>query len=133
MIDPPQDRPEEPTAVTPHGGIRGGESQQWLSYPTEPHVRFGGRGVATPLPDPYQGALTIFCDEGAFSGRNLIVKNLCYAQRRQLFRAGLWVKIRAKPGDDEPLRHGHARHGHPRRLANSLPEYASARGFSRAG
>ena len=34
MIDPPQVRPEEPTAVTPHGGIRGGESQQWLSYPT---------------------------------------------------------------------------------------------------
>ena len=39
MIDPPQVRPEEPTAVTPHGGIRGGESQQWLSYPTKPHVR----------------------------------------------------------------------------------------------
>jgi hypothetical protein len=52
MIDPPQVRPEEPTAVTPHGGIRGGESQQWLSYPTEPHARFGGRGGAT-LPDPY--------------------------------------------------------------------------------
>jgi hypothetical protein len=40
MIDPPQVRPEEPTAVTPHGGICGGESQQWLSYPTMPHVRF---------------------------------------------------------------------------------------------
>ena len=38
MIDPPQVRPEEPTAVTPHGGICGGESQQWLSYPTKPHV-----------------------------------------------------------------------------------------------
>ena len=45
MIDPPQVRPEEPTAVTPHGGIRGGESQQWLSYPTDPHVRFDERGV----------------------------------------------------------------------------------------
>ena len=43
MIDPPQVRPEEPTAVTPHGGIRGGESQQWLSYPTNLHVRFGNR------------------------------------------------------------------------------------------
>jgi hypothetical protein len=39
MIDPPQVRPEEPTAVTPHGGICGGESQQWLSYPTMPHAR----------------------------------------------------------------------------------------------
>src|SRR4029077_14605390 len=38
MIDPPQVHPEEPTAVTPHGGIRGGKSQQWLSYPTNPHV-----------------------------------------------------------------------------------------------
>ena len=34
MIDPPQVLSEEPTAVTPHGGICGGESQQWLSYPT---------------------------------------------------------------------------------------------------
>ena len=40
MIDPPQVRPEEPTAVTPHGGICGGKSQQWLRYPTMPHVRF---------------------------------------------------------------------------------------------
>ena len=45
MIDPPQVRPEEPTAVTPHGGICGGESQQWLSYPTNPHVRFDERDV----------------------------------------------------------------------------------------
>ena len=36
MIDPPQVLSEEPTAVTPHGGICGGESQQWLSYPTNP-------------------------------------------------------------------------------------------------
>ncbi len=34
MIDPPRVLSEEPTAVTPHGGICGGESQQWLSYPT---------------------------------------------------------------------------------------------------
>src|SRR3954462_7717695 len=34
MIHPPQVRPEEPIAVTPHDGICGGESQQWLSYPT---------------------------------------------------------------------------------------------------
>ena len=45
MIDPPQVRPEEPTAVTPHGGIRGGESQQWLSYPTKPDVRIRAGGV----------------------------------------------------------------------------------------
>ncbi len=36
MIDPPRVISEEPTAVTPHGGIRGGESQQRLSYPTNP-------------------------------------------------------------------------------------------------
>jgi hypothetical protein len=45
MIDPPQVRPEEPTAVTPHGGIRGGESQQWLSYPTKPHAGICAGGV----------------------------------------------------------------------------------------
>ena len=45
MINPPQVRPEEPTAVTPHGGICGGESQQWLSYPTNLHVRFDERDV----------------------------------------------------------------------------------------
>ena len=46
MIDPPQVLSEEPTAVTPHGGICGGESQQWLSYPTKPHAGIcagGGR------------------------------------------------------------------------------------------
>jgi hypothetical protein len=40
MINPPQVRPEEPTAVTPHGGFCGGKSQQWLRYPTMPHIRF---------------------------------------------------------------------------------------------
>jgi hypothetical protein len=45
MIDPSQVLSEEPTAVTPHGGICGGESQQWLSYPTKPHAGIcaGGR------------------------------------------------------------------------------------------
>ena len=33
MIDPPRVLSGEPTAVTPHGGICGGESQQSLSYP----------------------------------------------------------------------------------------------------
>src|SRR4051794_21008397 len=47
MIHPPQVRPEEPIAVTPHDGICGGESQQWLSYPTNPHVRFDERGWET--------------------------------------------------------------------------------------
>src|SRR3954467_10702615 len=47
MIHPPQVRPEEPIAVTPHDGICGGESQQWLSYPTKPHVRFDERGRET--------------------------------------------------------------------------------------
>ena len=49
MIDPPRVRSEEPTAVTPHGGICGGESQQWLSYPTNLHVRFDEGGVETEL------------------------------------------------------------------------------------
>ena len=44
MIDPLQVLSEEPTAVTPHGGFCGGESQQWLSYPTNLHVRFDERG-----------------------------------------------------------------------------------------
>ena len=39
MINPPQVLPEEPTAVTPHGGFCGGKSQQWLRYPTNPLVR----------------------------------------------------------------------------------------------
>ena len=47
MINPPQVLPEEPTAVTPHGGICGSKSQQWLRYPTNPHVRFDERGVET--------------------------------------------------------------------------------------
>src|SRR3982750_3625442 len=47
MTHPPQVRPEEPIAVTPHDGICGGESQQWLSYPTNPHVRFDERGRET--------------------------------------------------------------------------------------
>ena len=47
MIHPPQVRPEEPIAVTPHDGICGGKSQQWLSYPTNPHVRFDERGRET--------------------------------------------------------------------------------------
>jgi hypothetical protein len=46
-IGPPRVLSEEPTAVTPHGGICGGESQQWLSYPTNLHVRFDERGVET--------------------------------------------------------------------------------------
>src|SRR4029077_11831440 len=37
--NPPQVLPEEPTAVTPHGGFCGGKSQQWLRYPTMPHAR----------------------------------------------------------------------------------------------
>jgi len=54
MINPPQVLPEEPTAVTPHGGFCGGKSQQWLRYPTDPHVRFGGRGSRnqSALPTP---------------------------------------------------------------------------------
>ena len=45
MINPPQVLPEEPTAVTPHGGFCGGKSQQWLRYPTMPHVRFCAEGA----------------------------------------------------------------------------------------
>jgi hypothetical protein len=49
MINPPQVLPEEPAAVTPHGGFCGGKSQQWLRYPTNPHVRFDERDVETGL------------------------------------------------------------------------------------
>ena len=44
MINPPQVLSEEPTAVTPHGGFCGGESQQWLSYPTILHARIWAGG-----------------------------------------------------------------------------------------
>ena len=44
MIDPPRVPSEEPTAVTPHGGICGAESQQWLSYPTQVGICGGGAG-----------------------------------------------------------------------------------------
>ena len=47
MINSPQVLSEEPTAVTPHGGFCGGESQQWPSYPTNPPVRFDERDVET--------------------------------------------------------------------------------------
>jgi hypothetical protein len=33
MIAPPPVLPEEPAAVTPHGGFCGGKSQQWLRDP----------------------------------------------------------------------------------------------------
>ena len=46
-IAPPPVLPEEPAAVTPHGGFRGGKSQQWLRYPINLHVRFDERGVET--------------------------------------------------------------------------------------
>ena len=44
MIDPPQVLSEEPTAVTPHGGICGGESQQMAELPDKAArcVRRGG-------------------------------------------------------------------------------------------
>jgi hypothetical protein len=45
MINPPQVLPEEPTAVTPHGGFCGGKSQQWLRYPTKPHAAFDVEGA----------------------------------------------------------------------------------------
>src|SRR6266571_8588182 len=49
MINPPQVLPEEPTAVTPHGGFCGGKSQQWLRYPTKPQVRIcEGGGERSP-------------------------------------------------------------------------------------
>src|SRR6188472_3658002 len=55
MINPPQVRPEEPTAVTPHGGICGGKSQQWLrtrQSRTSGSVR-GDRGNPVPYRHRY--------------------------------------------------------------------------------
>src|SRR5258706_7727720 len=58
-IDPPQVLSEEPTAVTPHGGFCGGESQQWLSYPTNPRERilFAPLGPASSLHRHWAGVL----------------------------------------------------------------------------
>jgi hypothetical protein len=39
-IAPPPVLPEEPAAVTQHGGFGGGKSQQWLRYQINLHVRF---------------------------------------------------------------------------------------------
>jgi hypothetical protein len=38
------DFPEEPGALKGHARIRGGESQQWLIYPTVPHAGICGGG-----------------------------------------------------------------------------------------
>jgi hypothetical protein len=50
MIALPPVLPEEPAAVTPHGGFHEGKSQQWLRYPINPPVRFDERGVE---PEPW--------------------------------------------------------------------------------
>src|SRR5208337_2254297 len=73
MIDSPRVLSEEPTAVTPHGGICGGESQQWLSYPTNLHVRFDERGVETELrlPDDWNRC-SAHLPGAHFHGRNAI-------------------------------------------------------------
>jgi hypothetical protein len=66
MINPPQVRPEEPTAVTPHGGICGSKSQQWLSYPTNPHATFcGNRRRVTASGDPVRAWVR---DSGGMGG-----------------------------------------------------------------
>ena len=54
MIDSPRVLSEEPTAVTPHGGICGGESQQWLSYPTKPQAGICAGGSEKSLALPRQ-------------------------------------------------------------------------------
>src|SRR3954471_144000 len=89
MIHPPQVRPEEPIAVTPHDGICGGESQQWLSYPTNPHVRFDERGRETercrmaqataPVLDSTTGS-----PSGYVRGPNSLDDDLCTAPRGRL-------------------------------------------------
>jgi hypothetical protein len=70
MIDPPQVLPEEPTAVTPHGGICGGASQQWLSYPTNPLVRFDERGRETERLDALDADTAPFLDSTAAAGES---------------------------------------------------------------
>src|SRR5271165_2898422 len=85
VIDPPRVLSEEPTAVTPHGGICGGESQQWLSYPTKPPVR-------------------IWCSEASChsSGRESCQQkgsdHCCSHIQRQEGRPTCW-----KPGSKSPL------------------------------
>src|SRR3954467_11877480 len=68
MIHPPQVRPEEPIAVTPHDGICGGESQQWLSYPTKPHVRFDERGRETGRCRMAQATAPVLDSTGGLAG-----------------------------------------------------------------
>jgi hypothetical protein len=67
--DPPQVRREEPTAVTPHGGIRGGESQQWLSYPTMPQVRFCAGGPVMGILPQSEYSIARRCKRSASRGK----------------------------------------------------------------
>ena len=67
MINPRPVLPEEPTAVTPHGGFCGGKSQQWLRYPTKPHVRFCAGALSNGR--PYRNrCLATAGNLGVFSG-----------------------------------------------------------------
>src|SRR3954462_3000905 len=96
MIHPPQVRPEEPIAVTPHDGICGGESQQWLTYPA---------GILLQQP-----VLIIARDEGPDRAANLLGIAEDPAPHDLLLE-----------GADEPLRHtiglGLADEGKARRQA----------------
>src|SRR4051812_39884016 len=86
MIHPPPVRPEEPIAVTPHDGICGGESQQWLSYPTNPHVRFDERGRETGCCRMAQATAPVL-DSTLCAG--LLYRNSAYRERRGFFRSAL--------------------------------------------
>src|SRR3954469_2637031 len=99
MIPPPQVRPEEPIAVTPHDGICGGESQQWLSYPTNPHVRFDERGRETercrmaqataPVLDSTMDGLSVHCAKQNSSNRGFQEGAQCHLRRQNRLIAAL--------------------------------------------
>src|SRR3954447_11953286 len=86
MINPPQVRPEEPTAVTPHGGICGGKSQQWLSYPTKPHAGICGGGAGYPAPPPDKSSL-----DRRFSFSEIVLRIMAPPNRS--------AKLPAMPGE----------------------------------
>jgi len=50
MINPPPVLPEEPTAVTPHGGFCGGKKPAMVRYPTKPTSGSGRGDQGNPVP-----------------------------------------------------------------------------------
>src|SRR3954449_1001016 len=83
MIHPPPVRPEEPIAVTPHDGICGGESQQWPSYPTNPHVQFDERGRETERCRMAQATAPVLDSTDHWRSRSINIPTPAFPKQRR--------------------------------------------------